>query len=46
MQKTMNPTGLFSLNEHFETVENDMLEKLYEIVNFKIFREMIVASLG
>ena len=40
MQKTMNPRGLFSLNEHLATVEDDMLEKLYEIVNFEIFREI------
>ena len=42
----MNPNGLFSLNEHLETVEDDMLEMLDEIVDFEIFRERITEHLG
>lgn len=46
MKGRMNPVSLFSLNEHLETVEDDMVEKLGEIVNFEIFRGRIEGSLG
>ena len=29
MKGGMNPISLFSLNEHLETVEDDMLEKFW-----------------
>ena len=45
MNKRMSPKRLFSLNEHLETLENDTLEKLDEIVNFELFREMITEAL-
>ena len=45
MNKKMSPKRLFSLNEHLETLDNDMLEKLDEIVDFELFREMITETL-
>ena len=45
MNRKMSPKRLFSLNEHLETLDNDMLEKLDEIVDFELFREMITETL-
>ena len=44
--RSMNPRSLFSLNEHLGTLENDMLEKLGEVVDFELFREVLTERLA
>ena len=41
----MNLSSLLRFNEHLETVKDDTLEKLDEIVDFESFREMITERL-
>ena len=46
MRKTMDPTTLFSINEHLADFEDDLLESLDELVDWEGFGEFITERLG
>ena len=46
MQKKMNPESLFSLNDHLESLKDDLVERLDEVVDFEIFRDFFTEVLG
>ena len=46
MKAEMDPKSLFSLNERLESLQDELLEKLAEVVDFDIFRDFLTESLG